>query len=89
MLEIKQLEKGGWLKRVSVESDARLKKLVLTEKGELVTQKIGEGIDKFEQELFALLGNQGEEFDQLLDQLIQQCSILENDEKEGKTWYEN
>ncbi|WP_139905974.1 MarR family winged helix-turn-helix transcriptional regulator [Clostridium thermarum] len=45
------MEKNGYIKRVSVSEDARLKKIILTEKGEEVQNKIYESILKIEKSL--------------------------------------
>ncbi len=48
---ISQLEKKGYIRREPVEYDARLKKLVLTEKARQVCREISEGLDEFEKDL--------------------------------------
>lgn len=48
---LKLMEKNGYIKRVSVESDARLKKIVLTDKAVSVHKKICEDIAEREKRL--------------------------------------
>ena len=45
------MEKGGYIKRVSVSEDARLKKIVLTEKGMHIQKNVYDFILKFEKSL--------------------------------------
>ena len=45
------MEKNGFIFRVSVASDARLKKLVLTEKSKLIGQHYRDTVDLFEQQV--------------------------------------
>lgn len=45
------MEKNGYIKRVSVSEDARLKKIMLTEKGLEIQNNISEFILKFEESL--------------------------------------
>lgn len=48
---IQLMEKNGYIKRVSVSEDARLKKIILTEKGLEIDRKVHEYITKFEKSL--------------------------------------
>lgn len=48
---LKLMEKNGYIKRVSVSEDARLKKIILTEKGEEIQKNVYECILKFEKSL--------------------------------------
>ncbi len=43
---LKLLEKNGYIRRETVPSDARLKKLVLTKEGQLLWQRIGDVIER-------------------------------------------
>ena len=45
------MEKNGYIKRVSVAEDGRLKKIVITEKGLEIDRKVHDYITKFEQSL--------------------------------------
>ncbi len=71
---VQQLERNGLIQRVSVDSDARLKKLILTEKGRQIENEIGERISQFEEQLGMLLGEDQKRFSDLLDILIEQLS---------------
>ncbi len=48
------LEKNGYIKRVSVTEDARLKKIVLTEKGAGIHEEVLKGIQEIESSLNAI-----------------------------------
>lgn len=48
---LNHMEKNGYIKRVSVSEDARLKKIVLTDKGSDTEKKIHDFIIKFERSL--------------------------------------
>lgn len=48
---LKLMEKNGYIRRVSVESDARLKKIVLTEKAVTLHEEICESIENREKRL--------------------------------------
>lgn len=67
---VQSLERSGLIERVSVESDARLKKLVITKKGWEVQKEIGKRIDDFEKQLDDLLGEDQELISRKLDELI-------------------
>jgi Transcriptional regulators len=58
------MEKNGFIERVSVSKDARLKKLVLTEKGNEVQRNVHNRISELEESLRGELSD--EEFDQLI-----------------------
>lgn len=58
------MEKNGFIERVSVSKDARLKKLVLTEKGNEVQRNVHNRISELEESLRRELSD--EEFDQLI-----------------------
>lgn len=82
---LQQLEKNGLLQRVSVQSDARLKKLILTEKGNIIQAEIGRKIDAFDETIYNLLEEDKEQFLNQLDGLINKLIQLEIAEcKEGK-----
>lgn len=71
---VQQLEKSGLITRVSVDFDARLKKLVLTEKGRQVRNEIGSKIDTFEEEIYQLLGENAVPFIKQLETLISELN---------------
>lgn len=48
---VKQMEKKGYIARVAVERDCRLKRLCLLEKGEKIHEHFLENIDRIEQEV--------------------------------------
>lgn len=48
---LKLMEKHGFIQRTSVDYDARLKKIVVTEKGKLMREKVREDIDILEKKL--------------------------------------
>lgn len=50
---LKSMEKNGFISRVGVPEDARLKKLVLTQKGEKVYQAVRDNINDMESKLVA------------------------------------
>lgn len=52
------LEKNGYITRESVYEDARLKKLVLTDKAREINSKIGNGMDKREEKFYKVLTNE-------------------------------
>lgn len=82
---VQQLEKKGLIERVSVESDARLKKLILTEQGAKIQQEIGQKIDEFDEEVLNLLEEDKDRFINQLDHLINSLVKKETGEcKEGK-----
>lgn len=58
------MEKNGFIERVSVSKDARLKKLILTEKGNEVQRNVHNRISELEESLRGELRD--EEFDQLI-----------------------
>lgn len=58
------MEKNGFIERVSVSKDARLKKLVLTEKGNEVQRNVHNRISELEQSLRGELSD--EEFDEFI-----------------------
>lgn len=62
---LKLMEKNGYIKRVSVSEDARLKKIILTEKGLDIQKNVYECILKFEKSLREELNN--EEYSILVD----------------------
>ena len=69
---LKLMEKNGYIMRITVPEDARLKKLVLTKKGEDILQKVREHRDEMERLL--VNGMTEEEINalfQLLDKLKQ------------------
>lgn len=64
------LERDGYLYRVSAQQDARLKKLVLTEKALQLNQKMTENIDRMEALLSRSISQQDQEhFFSVLDQI--------------------
>lgn len=68
---ISNLENNGYIERVKLESDARLRKLVLLEKGHEVIRLIGESIKDFENELQNKLSKEELEcFIRIIDKLI-------------------
>lgn len=52
---ITRLEEKGFVRRENVESDARLKKLVLTEEGEKIQQGVCRELDSFDRKLLSVL----------------------------------
>jgi len=52
---VQLLEKNGYLTRESVNEDARLKKIVLTDKGREVNDTIGDGLIKRENKFYDVL----------------------------------
>ncbi|MCH1941868.1 MarR family winged helix-turn-helix transcriptional regulator [Holdemania massiliensis] len=64
------LERDGYLYRLSAQQDARLKKLVLTEKALQLNQKMTENIDRMEALLSQSISQQDQEhFFSVLDQI--------------------
>ena len=64
------LERDGYLYRASAQQDARLKKLVLTEKALQLNQKMTENIDRMEALLSQSISQQDQEhFFSVLDQI--------------------
>lgn len=66
------LEKGGYIKRVSVVEDARLKKIVITDKGIEIHEVVYDGIMQLEECLASIYTD--EEFE-LLFQLLDRLSV--------------
>lgn len=66
---VKNLEKSGFIKRESVESDARLKRIVLTEKGNKFQEKTIANFDRIEE--IAMDGIPQEQVDTFFDVIIQ------------------
>ena len=66
------LEKGGYIERVSVAEDARLKKIVITDKGIEIHEVVYEGIMQLEECLASIYTD--EEFE-LLFQLLDRLSV--------------
>lgn len=71
---VQQLEKSGFIQRVSVAEDARLKKLVLTPMGVSKRNEIQTSINAFEKELDELLDADRESFKQQLELLIEKLN---------------
>lgn len=67
---VQMLEKNGLIQRISVSSDARLKRIVLTEDGKNVQTQITQDINQFEKKLENLLGDESTTFQRLLEKLI-------------------
>lgn len=64
------LEKNNYIKRESVKEDARLKKLVLTQKAMDVNASIGDALDKREEKFYHVLSNEEiEEFFQIIEKI--------------------
>lgn len=55
---IQLLEKNGYITRESVNEDARLKKIVLTDKARNVNFIIGDGLDKREEKFYDVLSEE-------------------------------
>ena len=68
---VQQLEKNKLIERVSVKRDARLKKLVLSKKGQEVQNEIGKKITDFEESLLNLLKENKDSFIHQLNELIE------------------
>lgn len=68
---VQHLEKNQLIERVSVKRDARLKKLVLSQKGQKVQEEIGKRIIDFEESLLGLLKENKEDFIHQLNELIE------------------
>lgn len=76
------MERKGLIERVSVEHDARLKKLVLTEKAECMLQRAEEDIRKQEAQLVKGMSEEEvENLHKLLDKLIVNLGIEEESER--------
>ena len=72
------MEKKGFVARRGVENDARLKEIVLTEKGRMLACKMQQDIEEMEGKLTA--GFSREEREQLLDFLHRiYCNLNENE----------
>lgn len=68
---LQNLEKQGFIKRIPLENDQRLKKLVLTEKAITLDDQIFENINSIEEESFSNLNqNEKEELSRLLDIIL-------------------
>ncbi len=52
---LKLMQKNGYIDRINVSSDARLKKIVLTDKGEDIFKKVAADIQKVENEVKSIL----------------------------------
>lgn len=86
------LEKGGYIKRVPVEHDGRLKKIVLTREGELFHSSVEKGIREMEHHLTDRLDSEqlSQTFfllDRIKDNLEEQIRLDKdrlNGRKEGK-----
>lgn len=64
------LEKNNYIQRESVKEDARLKKLVLTQKAMDVNASIGDELDKREEKFYHVLSNEEiEEFFQIIEKI--------------------
>ena len=87
---LQNLEKNGYITRVSVERDARLKKITLTEDGMRFHDDIQKSIDHMEKKLVSgLTKEQRQELFSMLSQVKEQLedeisSDAEKLEKEGK-----
>ena len=87
---LQNLEKNGYITRVSVERDARLKKITLTEDGMRFHDEIQKSIDHMEEKLVSgLTKEQRQELFSMLSQVKEQLedeisSDAEKLEKEGK-----
>lgn len=55
---IQLLEKNGYIVRESVNEDARLKKIILTDKAIEVNQFIGDGLEKREEKFYRVLSKE-------------------------------
>lgn len=69
------LEKNGYITRESVIEDARLKKLVLTDKARNVNAIIGDGLEKREEKFYEVLSE--EEVDRFFQTIEKITSTLE------------
>lgn len=77
---IQNLEKNGFIKRESVESDARLKKVVLTEKGKKVDEIVYRTIVEEEEKLLGdMTKEEMEQFYTLLQKVADGAAKLEED----------
>ena len=75
---VKYLEEQGYITRRQVPSDARLKKLGLTEKGERLHQIIGEAIHETEKKMQnALTTQEKEQFIRLSHKIRSQLEVME------------
>lgn len=75
---VKYLEDQGYITRRQVPSDARLKKLGLTEKGERLHQIIGEAIRETEKKMQnALTPQETEQFIKLSHKIRSQLEVME------------
>ena len=75
---VKYLEEQGYITRRQVPSDARLKKLGLTEKGERLHQIIGEAIHETEKKMQnALTTQEKEQFIRLRHKIRSQLEVME------------
>ena len=73
------LERNGLIERKSVESDARLKKIILTEKGLDLNQRTFHSLVEYEDELLSLFNTQ--EQDQLIEYLERISDYMNQIEK--------
>lgn len=68
---LQNLEKLGYIKRIPLENDQRLKKLVLTKKAITLDDQIFENINSIEEDSFSNLSqNEKEELSRLLDIIL-------------------
>lgn len=69
---LKNLEEKGYIRRISVDYDARLKKIMLTEKAEKLQRRIWTKIDSFHKKLeVGLTKEEKKQFLYLLDKIRQ------------------
>lgn len=76
---LKAMERGGLIKRISVDYDARLKKIVLTEYAHEIRKQVGEQIERTERQL--MRGFTQEEIDQFFGYVDRMQANLEKGEE--------
>lgn len=73
---IKLMERKGFIKRESVPYDARLKRLLLTDKGRQIQEQLGDVIETVEQSLVAGIAEEDiRTFHRVLDQISKNAEI--------------
>lgn len=72
------MEKNGLIERISSDKDARLKKLILTEKGEQIHKNISSRIERFDSSLASVLDD--EEREQFIRSVAKLQAFLEQED---------
>ena len=78
---LKLMQKNGLIERQSVKHDARLKKIVLTDKGRQLDAEVQQSMDAVENEVAAMLSEEEfAAFEKTVEKLIQK--LMEKQDKE-------